>query len=393
MLDKKKNFVVAIDASRNRSGGAIAHLRGILGASDPREFGIHCVHVWSYDTLLDQLPNSAWLVKHSPQELNGSLFKQLWWQFKQLPAEVARARCDILLSTDAGTVCHFQPDIVMSRDMLSFEGGEMLRYPLFSFSRLRLWLLKWIQIRSLQKANGALFLTQYAADVIQGYTGKLKTVRIVSHGIGDNFRQENIPSARTAASGGSIRCIYVSNADLYKHQWHVVEAMGMLRKAGYEVHLDLVGAGSGPAVHKILETVKRVDPERTFVDILPPQKHEAISQHLFKSDIFIFASSCENMPNTLVEAMAAGLPIACSDRGPMPEVLQGGGVYFNPEEPASIFEAVKSIIENKSLRTQIARIALERSKLFSWRRCAEETWRYLGDIHASYTKQINLKVN
>lgn len=385
---KKKEFVVAIDASRNRSGGAKAHLLGILKSCDPREYGVSAVHVWSYDALLDQLPNLPWLVKHSPKELKSSLLMQMWWQYRQLPVEVARARCDVLLSTDAGTVCHFEPDIVMSRDMLSFEGKEMLRYPLLSFSRLRLWLLKWLQVRSLRKANGALFLTQYAADVIQSYTGKLNVARIIPHGIGDNFRRENTSSDWTA-SGRRIRCTYVSNADLYKHQWHVTEAMGMLRAAGFDVCLDLVGAGSGPAVHKILESVKCVDPERSFVNILPVQKHELISQYLFESDVFIFASSCENMPNTLVEAMAAGLPIACSDRGPMPEVLQRGGVYFNPEDPVSIFEAVKLIIENRSLRTQITQIALERSRLFSWRRCAEETWRYLWDIHASYAKLKN----
>jgi glycosyltransferase involved in cell wall biosynthesis len=73
----------------------------------------------------------------------------------------------------------------------------------------------------------------------------------------------------------------------------------------------------------------------------------------------------------------------------MPEILQGGGVYFNPEDPVSIFEAVKSIVDNKSLRTKIARIALERSRFFSWRRCAEETWRYLGQIKSSYAKQTH----
>lgn len=96
---------------------------------------------------------------------------------------------------------------------------------------------------------------------------------------------------------------------------------------------------------------------------------------------FIFASSCENLPNTLVEAMAAGLPIACSDRGPMPEVLQKGGVYFNPEDSVSIFEALKKIIENKTVRENIAEISLERSQLYSWERCARETWQYLVDIY------------
>jgi glycosyltransferase involved in cell wall biosynthesis len=312
----------------------------------------------------------------------------MWWQRQKLPLEVTLAGCDILLSTDAGTVCRFEPDIVMSRDMLSFEGKEMLRYPFFSFSRIRLWLLKWLQIESLRKANGALFLTQYAADIIQSYTGKLKKVRIIPHGIGDNFRRVNI-SVNRPEDRSTIRCTYVSNADLYKHQWHVVEAIGMLREVGFDVCLNLVGAGSGVAVERVHESVKRVDPECTFVSILPAQKHEEIAQRLFDSDVFIFASSCENMPNTLVEAMAAGLPIACSDRGPMPEVLQKGGVYFDPENPASIFEAVKKIIENESLRTNISSISLERSQLFSWERCARETWQYLVDIHSSHVHRTH----
>lgn len=86
------------------------------------------------------------------------------------------------------------------------------------------------------------------------------------------------------------------------------------------------------------------------------------------------------MPNTLVEAMAAGLPIACSDRGPMPEVLKTSGVYFNPEMPLSIAKAVKTIIDNPNLRRDIASLAFERSQLFSWRRCAKETWAYLLDV-------------
>jgi glycosyltransferase involved in cell wall biosynthesis len=67
---------------------------------------------------------------------------------------------------------------------------------------------------------------------------------------------------------------------------------------------------------------------------------------LLKSDIFVFASSCENMPNTLIEGMAAGLKIACSSRGPMPEVLKDAGYYFDPESPVSISKAIEQIILN-----------------------------------------------
>jgi glycosyltransferase involved in cell wall biosynthesis len=386
MISAKKEVVVAIDASRNRSGGAITHLLGILGAADPRDFGIRQVHVWSYSELLELLPDTPWLVKHNPPVLKRSMFHQIWWQRYSLPREIEANFCNVLLTTDAGSVARFTPSIVMSRDMLSFEGKEMLRYPLFSFARLRLWLLKFMQIQSLRKGDGALFLTQYAADVIQSYTGKLDMVRVIPHGIGDNFRRQNI-FVDWNTGDRTIRCTYVSNADLYKHQWYVVEAMGMLRSAGFDVCLNLVGAGTGPAADRVLAAVKNIDPEHSFVNILPAQKHDDIPKLLFESDIFIFASSCENMPNTLIEAMASGLPIACSNRGPMPEVLQEGGIYFNPEDPGSIFEAVKKIIENKSLRTNISETSLRRSRLFSWERCARETWQYLVDVQSSYGRR------
>lgn len=371
------NISVAIDASRNRSGGAKAHLLGILRAGDPRQHGIAVVHVWSYDNLLRELPDVPWIIKHCPPELNQSLLKQLWWQYRKLPSELVSAGCDVLLSTDAGTACRFTPSVVMSRDMLSFEGKEMQRYPLLSFSRLRLFLLKHMQVSSLRAATGALFLTHYASSVIQHFTGKLKFVQVIPHGIGERFRQKT--------TGGlwpdlvqNIKCVYVSNADMYKHQWHVVHAIASLRKAGHPVLLKLVGGGSGRAKVMLDEAIFQVDPEGNFVEVLDAVPHYEIPSHLAKTDIFIFASSCENMPNTLVEAMAGGLPIACSDRGPMPEILQDAGTYFNPEEPASIAQAVEKLILEESFRKSVAEKAKVLSNQYSWERCARETWIFLA---------------
>ena len=51
-------FVVGIDASRNRSGGAKAHLIGIISECDPKKHGIKTIHVWAFESLLDQLHRS-----------------------------------------------------------------------------------------------------------------------------------------------------------------------------------------------------------------------------------------------------------------------------------------------------------------------------------------------
>jgi glycosyltransferase involved in cell wall biosynthesis len=376
-------IVVGIDGSRNRSGGAKSHLKGILGAGDPRKFGVDRVHVWSYQALLDSLPEAPWLTKHAPAPLQGSLYQEAWWQLRSMPRELRRVGCDVLLSLDAGTIGRFSPSVVMSRDMLSFEPREIIRFG-SSSARLRLLLLKFIQVASLRSASGALFLTDYAANVIQGFTGRLPRVRIIPHGIGESFRVET-HGGQWVEPAQRITCVYVSNADLYKHQWHVVSAVAQLRKAGYPLLLRLVGGRSGraSAMSLLEEAVDEFDSQRNFVEVTGPVPHVEIPRHLASADIFVFASSCENMPNTLVEAMASGLPIACANRGPMPEILQDGGAYFDPESPESIGQAIQTLLTNKSLRIAMGRRALELSQQYSWERCAQETWSFLVDVSAN----------
>jgi glycosyltransferase involved in cell wall biosynthesis len=372
-------IVVGIDASRNRSGGAIRHLVGILGACDPRDHGISRVHVWSYERLLESLPDTPWLVKHSPAELAGSLLQQLWWQRQQLPREVQRAEVDILLNTDAGTVCRARPAVTMSRDMLSYEPREMRRYA-FSRMWLRLLALKYVQARSLADADGAVFLTNYAAETIQGFTGALRRVAVIPHGVGAEFRR-----ARAGSTGGTTRCLYVSQADMYKHQWHVVRAIRALRDRGHDVTLLLAGGGEGRPQQLLDEEIRRSDPGSEFVTqrgVIPAGDLPAL---LAEHDLFVFASSCENMPNTLVEAMASGLPIACADRGPMPEVLRDGGLYFDPEDSGSIAEAIGKLLGDTSLRERLAARAADLAADYSWERCAAETWAFLRATHRDVT--------
>ena len=371
-------MIVGIDACRIRSGGGVAHLIGILSNDDPRAHGIEKVHVWSYKSLLDSLPDVQWLAKHNPTGLERDLVHQVWWQFRKLPEDVRRTKCDILFTADASTVCRFWPSVVLSQDMQSYEPGVMKSYGL-SVRRLRLLTIGYLQTQAMKRANGVIFLTQYASQVIQKSTGRLAHVRIIPHGIGTEFRHTTLVRERLDTSSKEIRCVYVSEAAPYKHQWIVVRAIGKLREQGYKVSLLLVGGGTGRARRMTDEAIAEVDPRREFVQVEECVPHNEIPNRLAQAGVFIFASSCENLPNTLLEAMASGLPIACSDRGPMPEILKDGGVYFDPEKPDSIAKAVKTIIKDYALRVRIARKAKELSEQYSWARCSADTWQFIRD--------------
>jgi glycosyltransferase involved in cell wall biosynthesis len=373
-------LIVGIDASRNKSGGAKAHLQGIIAEANPEAFGVTKVHLWAYDSLLNSLPNKPWLVKHCPDALSKNLFKQIWWQYFKLHKEAKQLGVNIMLNTDAGTVGKFKPCIVMSRDMLSYEKGEMQRYG-WSKARLRLIALKYVQAFSLKKATAAIFLTQYAANIIQAFSGKIQRVAIIPHGVGNQFKTGHTNVINI--NNKTTKCLYVSNAAPYKHQWHVVKAIELLRKKGYDITLTLVGGGSGKAQQQLTVQMQLSDPHMEFVEQLSFLPHADLPKIISEKDIFIFASSCENMPNTLVEGMAGGKPIACSNRGPMPEVLQDAGLYFNPENPESIAEAVEKLVIDKELQMQLAKKAYERSQLYSWKRCSNETFLYLKEIYTT----------
>lgn len=370
----KTEVILGIDASRGGSGGAKTHLIGILSALNPSTCGISKIHVWSYPSLLEAIPEQPWLVKHSPKYARSSLLYDVYWQRVQLPIELKKNNCTILLNTSAGTVCRFRPSVTMSREMLCYEPGEMQRYGV-SKQRLRLTILRYLQNQSFKKSDGVIFLTSYAAKSIQKICGVLEHVTYIPHGISNDFRVSKIN--KEFHDDYPINCLYVSQIERYKHQCIVLRAIKKLRDRGFNVTLTLIGNGLGRSFIEFKKEMLFFDPLEEFIKYIGFVEHDALPSYYSKADIFVFASSCENMPNTLLEAMAAGLPIACSDRGPMPEVLEDAGVYFDPENDESIVAAIETLIVNFELRTTIADRALRKSKLYSWRRCAQETYKYV----------------
>lgn len=373
-----QGICVGIDASRCRSGGAYAHLVGILPHVDPAAHGIARVHLWSFQKLLDVIPNYPWLVKHAPPALEGSLWHQLHWQAVRLTHEVKQAGCDILCTADASTLCRFKPQVVWSRDMLSYEPGVMRLFG-WGAARLRLLAILWLQNMAFRHATGVIFLTRHAGGVIQQSCGPLPRVAYIPHGVGSNFQQIQREVKWPKPGESPIRCLYISNAAPYKHQWVVVRAVEMLRSQGIDITLTLVGGGSGKAQKKLAAQMAVSDPRGVFVEQKEFVPHADLPGYLAQADIFVFASSCEAFGITLLEAMAVGLPIACSDRSCLPELLEDAGVYFNPEDHVSVAEAIRRLIDDPLLREDLASKAKRLSQQYSWSRCANETWAFIAE--------------
>ncbi len=84
----------------------------------------------------------------------------------------------------------------------------------------------------------------------------------------------------------------------------------------------------------------------------------------------VYPSLYEGFGLPPVEAMACGCPVVLSSAGPLEEVVAGAGHYVDPEEPDSVAAGLSAVLGDAALRARLARLGLERSKLYRWEHTA-----------------------
>ena len=95
---------------------------------------------------------------------------------------------------------------------------------------------------------------------------------------------------------------------------------------------------------------------------------------------------------TLLEGMAAGMTIACSNKSSLPELIEDGGLFFDPTNPKSISTALEKLINNDNLRLELSLKARKISNKYSWKRCSKETFSFIFKCYHDFQKTNNEKL-
>lgn len=374
-------MIIGIDATNLVSGGGLTHLVEFLKNSSPEKHHFDKLIVWTRDYMIEKLPNWDWIEYRSNSDVSGSIISRAKWLKFNFDSEIENAKVDLLFVPGGTIYNRFQPSVTMSRNMLPFEMKEMKRYG-FSKMALRVLLLYFSQLKSFKKANGLIFLSNYAKEAIMKLLNNTRHVALIPHGLNTDFLAP-VKKQMEYDLKKPIEILYVSTIDVYKHQKEVVKAVSKLRNEGFPVTFDIIGGSYHPEEVLLRKTIE-LEKAHNYVNILGALNYNSLPQEYQSRDIFVYASSCENLPNILIEAMASGLPIACSNMGPMPEVLKDGGVYFNPEDSNDIYSAIKKLINNPSLRQDICLKSRKYADDYSWSKCTSQTFTFLHQVSKKY---------
>ena len=101
---------------------------------------------------------------------------------------------------------------------------------------------------------------------------------------------------------------------------------------------------------------------------------------------FLYTSLRESFGIPLLEAMACGTPVITSNTSSMPEIAGEDAILVNPENSDEITEMMLRLEKDKDFYEQQRQIGLERAKLFSWRKTAENLLKLYQEVYRDIQK-------
>ncbi len=166
-------------------------------------------------------------------------------------------------------------------------------------------------------------------------------------------------------------------ANFWKHKNHemLFTAFGIACHQGLAKDIKLVCTGApGERQGWLMSVVKTMNlgDRIIFPGYLP---NAELSIVMSNSIGMLFPSLYEGFGLPVIEAMAAGIPVACSNLRSLPEIAADAALLFDPGVPTQIAEAIFSLVDNEPLRTRLIQSGKQRAAYFSDSKLmAKEYW-------------------
>lgn len=371
---------IVINALSARLGGGQTYVKNLLARLPDREdLDIQIFAPSSLD-----LPIDSRIVRRTTRWPTKNPVLRTLWEVIALPRLLARENAQVLFCP-GGVVATRAPrrckTVTMFRNMIPFDRAVVERLP-FGWQRIRNFILRRVMLRSMSRADLTIFVSNHARCVIERIES-ISAATTIPHGIGEAFRTHGKAIVRPTWLPRGEYILYVSRFDVYKHQLEVAEAYCMLSAELRERYSLLFVGEVNPEQEEMLVRVAARYSVVDRVHIAGAVPYGELPAAYRNAAAIVFASSCENCPNILLEALGSGRPVLSSDVMPMPEFGAAAVEYFSPASSVSIRDAMMRVLCDDDRRRVLGELAARRSEDFDWNKAASETWRQIEKLIAS----------
>jgi glycosyltransferase involved in cell wall biosynthesis len=234
---------------------------------------------------------------------------------------------------------------------------------------------------ALLQSRLVLTVSEYSARDIAAVLGVAPArIRVAAEAPAAQYRPSDSPSeiANAVSTWGLLPgddwFVYVGGFNPHKRVDALVRAHAeVARDRERPLHLLLVGDATGDRFHRNIEDIRAAisaSGTESLVHWTGFVNDETLRHIHSGATALVLVSEAEGFGLPAVEAAACGAPVIATMQSPLPELLEGGGVFVKPGDHAALVGAMRQLLDDPALGKAMGAQARERAEALTWERGA-----------------------
>ena len=301
--------------------------------------------------------------------------EKVFWEQISFPAAGKAAHVDLLhIPYFAPPLIPRLPTVVTIHDIIP------MRLPAYGpAGKVKLYMN--LIARAAKRADMVIAISQHVKkDITDVLHIPPDRIRVIYQATSEEYQpitdQDKIKAAREKYGLGERYIFYIGGLDQRKNVPQLVRAFAHLQAQIGDPNLQLFISGNPDKQKGPLFP----DPRPVAADL--GMNGQIIYRFVEEEDkaaiysgarLFVFPSIYEGFGLPPLEAMACGIPVVCSNRTSLPEVVGNAALTVDPDNTNALVNAIHQVLTNDTLHADLSARSLERAKHFSWRKTAQET--------------------
>ena len=164
--------------------------------------------------------------------------------------------------------------------------------------------------------------------------------------------------------------LYVGSRKRYKNFELLLKSYSLNKKIIN--NFDIVCFGGGKFVKEEIENIKNLSINLNSIHHIEGSD-EILSSLYSSAEALIYPSKYEGFGLPILEAMSFGCPVISSNASSLPEVYGDAALTFSPASSENLIHCIEKITNDSELRKTLIKKGYNREKIFTWKKCANET--------------------
>jgi glycosyltransferase involved in cell wall biosynthesis len=270
------------------------------------------------------------------------------------------------------------PTVVTVHDVSFLERPEY-------FTKARAMQLRITVARSVKRAARVLTVSEFAREsIVRAYNLPPEKIVVTPDAASPSFRavNRNAAAQKVRERFHLAKPFVLAVGDLQPRKNHIglIRAFAKLINDQPQLQHDLVLAGKDTWFGSRVREAARESGLEGRIHFTGFVSDDDLLQLYNACECFAFPSFYEGFGIPVLEAMACGRAVICSNSSAIPEVADGAALLFDPSDSEQMVRALADVLMEHELRARMERLGLKRASYFSWRKTAEMTLKVYREV-------------